>query len=99
MANWKELLSEGRYAEAEAEMLAYTDRGEGFFPLNEIRASFYEKWGDALNGAADASDKYQIAELNWQQWAACSTSGGEGTARMAEVQRVAKKLEALNADR
>ena len=50
MANWRELASEVRYAEAEAEMLAETDRGPGFFPINEVRASFYENWGDALSG-------------------------------------------------
>jgi len=99
MSEWLELVQTGKYAEAEAEMLAETDRGEGFFPLNEVRASFYEKWGDALSGVADASAKYQAAELNWRQWASCSTSGGEGTARMVDVQRVVKKLEALNADR
>jgi len=99
MANWRELANDGSYAEAEAEMLAETDRGEGYFPLNEIRASFYENWGDKLSDVADAKAKYELAEFNWRQWAACSTSGGEGTARMSDVYRVVKKLEPLNADR
>ncbi len=99
MANWRDFAINGRYGEAEAEMLAETDRGEGYFPLNETRAAFYENWGDTLSDVSDAKAKYKLAELNWRQWASCSTSGGEGTARMTEVDRVQKKLETLNADR
>lgn len=88
----------GRFADAEAAMIAETDRGEGFFPENEIRASFYENWGDTLDGDGSTA-KYKLALTNWEMWAACSTSGGEGTARMSEVQRVREKLEQLNADR
>lgn len=91
MANWRELASEVRYAEAEAEMLAETDRGPGFFPINEVRASFYENWGDALSGEERIA-KYELALTNWEMWAACSTSGGEGTARMMDVYRVRGKL-------
>lgn len=98
MANWRELASEGRYAEAEAEMLAETDRGPGFFPINEIRASFYENWGDALGGEERIA-KYREALTNWEMFASCSTSGGEGTARMMDVHRLRERLEALNADR
>jgi hypothetical protein len=88
--NWRELVSEGRYAEAEAAMLAETDRGVDMFPDNQIRASFYENWGDALGGD---EDKYREALINWQQFASCSTSGGEGTARMMDVNRVLGKIE------
>ena len=98
MANWRELASDGKYFEAEAEMLAETDRGEGFFPINEVRASFYEYWGDTLGGDEKIA-KYKLALTNWEQWASCSTSGGEGTARMMDVKRLLKKLEALNVDR
>jgi hypothetical protein len=91
MANWRELAGNGNYLEGEAAMLAETDRGEGFFPINEIRASYYENWGDAISGDEKIA-KYELALTNWEMWAACSTSGGEGTARMAEVYRVKKKL-------
>lgn len=80
-------------------MLAETDRGEGFFPINEIRAEFYENWGDTLDDRFEKRAKYEAAVLNWEMWAACSTSGGEGTARMSEVHRVQAKLEQLNVDR
>jgi len=80
-------------------MLAETDRGVGYFPFNEIRATFYENRGDTLSEIADAKAKYELAEFNWRQWASCSTSGGEGTARMSEIHRLEKNLESLNADR
>lgn len=95
MANWREFAGDGKYLEGEAEMLAETDRGEGFFPINEIRASYYENWGDSIGGDEKVA-KYELALTNWQMWASCSTSGGEGTARMMEVNRVEKKLERLN---
>ena len=99
MADWRELIETGNYAEAEPLMLAETDRGVGYFPFNEVRATFYENWGDIVSDIADSKAKYEVAEFNWRQWASCSTSGGEGTARMSEVLRVEKKMEALNADR
>ncbi len=92
MSDWLELVQTGRYAEGEAEMLAETDRGEGFFPLNEVRASFYENWGDYIGGDERIA-KYNEALRNWRMFASCSTSGGEGTARMMDVHRVEKKLE------
>jgi hypothetical protein len=95
MANWRELVEQGNYSGAESEMLAETDRGEGFFPYNEVRASFYEDWGDSLDGL-ERTAKYRLALTNWEQWASCSTSGGEGTARMSEVHRVSEKLRSEN---
>jgi hypothetical protein len=99
MTDWRDSVQNGDFAAAEASMLAETDCGEGFYPINEIRAEFYESWADGLIDAADRRTKYEAALLNWQMWAACSTSGGEGTARMSEVHRVQAKLERLNADR
>jgi hypothetical protein len=93
MADWKELERQGNYDEAEAAMLAETDLGEGLFPINEIRAGFYENWGDALDGVDEKISKYKAALHNWEQWASCSTSGGEGTARMSEVSRVLEKID------
>ncbi len=93
---WRDLASAGRYSEAEEAMLAETDRGFGYFPDNEIRGSFYENWGDTLNGP-EQIEKYALAESNWRMFASCATSGGEGTARMLDVHRVAKKLESLTA--
>ena len=91
MSDWRNLVAQNNYAGAELAMLAETDRGEGFFPINEVRASFYEDWGDSLGGNEQIA-KYKLALMNWEMWASCSTSGGEGTARMSEVHRVAEKL-------
>jgi hypothetical protein len=96
--DWWQEAKQGRYAEIEQQMLAATDLGEGRFPINETRAAYYENWGDTLSGEEKIA-KYKLALTNWEQWASCSTSGGEGTARMSEVYRVEKKLERLNADR
>ncbi|MBX3292196.1 MAG: hypothetical protein KF881_04790 [Acidobacteria bacterium] len=94
--NWRELVEAGNYAEAEYGMLAETDRGEGFFPLNEMRASFYENWGDRLEGT-EQKEKYEEALFNWQQFASYATSGGEGAARMLDVNRVLEKIEGIEA--
>ena len=94
MSDWRELVNIGNFADAEELMLTETDRGEGFFPENEIRAEFYESWGDTLTGVEKVA-KYELALTNWRMWAACSTSGGEGKARMMEVNRVEKKLSGL----
>jgi len=91
-SEWWRMAVGGHYAEAEPQMLAATDRGEGLFPENEARAAFYENWGDALSAVEQAVEKLNLALTNWEMWAACSTSGGEGTARMSEVHRVKEKI-------
>lgn len=92
---WRDFEEQGNYPEAEPLMLAETNRGEGFFPDCEVRASFYENWGDRLSGP-DQIEKYGEAENYWRMHAAQSTSGGEGTARMLDVSRVENKLLAAN---
>lgn len=94
MTTWRELIDSGNYENAEPSMLAETDRGEGYFPDCEIRASFYENWGDTLVGDVQIA-KYREALNYWQMHAAQSTSGGEGTARMLDVSRVQKLLDEL----
>ena len=94
MTTWREFVAIGNNVAAEPLMLAETDRGDGFFPYCEIRASFYENWGDTLIGE-DQIAKYREALNYWQMHAAQSTSGGEGTARMLDVSRVQKLLDEL----
>ncbi|MFT3743617.1 MAG: hypothetical protein QM785_04905 [Pyrinomonadaceae bacterium] len=91
---WWQIAREGKYAETEATMLAATDRGEGYFPECEVRASYYENWGDTLSGE-DQIAKYREALNYWQMHASQSTSGGEGTARMMDVHRLEKKIAKL----
>lgn len=92
MAMWRELVAQGCYAEAESAMIAETDRGEGYYPDCEIRASFYENWGDSLFGD-EQIERYREALRYWQMHASQATSGGEGTARMLDVHRAAKKID------
>ena len=92
---WKHLIETGNYDDAEPLMLAETDRGEGYFPDCEVRASFYENWADRLSGK-DQIAKYHEALRYWQMHASQSTSGGEGTARMLDVTRVQRIIESLS---
>jgi hypothetical protein len=94
MKTWRELTESGNYVDAAPQMLAETDRGEGYFPVCEIRASFYENWAEMLVGKEQIA-KYHEALRYWQMHAAQSTSGGEGTARMLDVTRVQRIIESL----
>lgn len=88
---WWQTARAGKFAEMESQMLAATDRGEGYFPECEVRGSYYENWGDTLTGE-EQIEKYREALNYWQMYAAQSTSGGEGTARMMDVHRIEDKL-------
>lgn len=92
--NWRDLVQCGNFSVAESGMLAETVRGEGFFTLNEVRARFHEGWGDRLDGD-DQIGKYEKALINWQQFAFYATSGGEGTVRMIDLDRMRRKIENL----
>ena len=91
MDDWRNLVKERKFAEAEALMLADTE------PINERdnavdRAEFYEGWGDATRSPVDAIDRYNQADFFFSIYASWSTSGGEGTARMSDVNRVRNKV-------
>lgn len=94
MADWRELIKVGRFAEAEPSMLAETEGTDGRGPDAETRAEFYEGWGDALKDRA-AEEKYRESHYYWAIFASWSTSGGEGTARMRDANRVLEKIESF----
>ena len=98
MTGWRELTRSGHFAEAESSMLEETEGKDGIGPDAEVRAQFYEDWGDTLLTKADAEEKYRHAHHYWALFASWSTSGGEGTARMREADRVLGKLESLRND-
>ena len=86
-------MRQGRFAEAEAAMLAETGGAAGEWPKDpETQGWFYETWGDSLAGSPEADPKYREAYNNFSIFASWSTSGGEGTARMMDVNRVLRKL-------
>ena len=97
MSDWRTLMKKGRFEEAEESMLAETGiPGAGHWSKDpESQGWFYETWGDAIAPDPDAVEKYQKANVNFSIFASGSTSGGEGTARMAEVTRVREKINKL----
>ncbi len=97
--NWRELVIQGKYAEAEPLMLAETETRDGYGGETVVRAEFYESWGATLRSGPEAEKRFWQSHGYWADYASWSTSGGEGTARMMDVKRLLKKLEALNADR
>lgn len=95
MAGWRELVSQGRFEEAEPLMLADTEERDGCGGETVARAEFYEDWGNSFGAAPEAESKYRESHMYWANFASWATSGGEGTARMLDVKRVLKKIEGL----
>ncbi len=95
MTDWRELVLQGRFEEAEPLMLADTEECDGYGGETVVRAEFYEDWGDGLRSGSGAEKRYQQSQGYWGLYASWSTSGGEGTARMMDVKRVLKKIEGL----
>jgi hypothetical protein len=93
MDDWRELVKQRRFAEAEPLMLASTDTDHDKFGNDTVaRAEFYEAWGDATVAPLEAVDHYNQADFYFSIFASWSTSGGEGTARMQDVNRVQNKV-------
>jgi hypothetical protein len=95
MSYWRDLIKAGKFDEALPLMLAETEKPDGYGGETVTRAEFYEAWGDSLRPAAEAEWKYWDSHRYWAIFASWATSGGEGTARMLDVDRVVKKIEAL----
>jgi hypothetical protein len=95
MTDWRELVLQGRFEEAEPPMLADTEERDGYGGETVARAEFYEEWGDSLGFGPEAEKRYWQSHSYWGLYASWSTSGGEGTARMMDVNRVLKKIEEL----
>jgi hypothetical protein len=89
------LVEEGDFDTAEAAMREETEAMDQYGENTVTRASFYESWGDVLGSGGAAAEKYNESVRYWSLFASWSTSGGEGTARMMDVNRVLAKLEAL----
>ena len=95
MDDWKELVKQSRFAEAEPLMLASLGIERDQDPYGDntaARGEFYEAWGDATRNPIEATDHYNQADYYFSIYASWSTSGGEGTARMRDVDRVRNKV-------
>jgi len=96
MSDWRDLMRQGKFTEAEALMLAETNVNEDRYGDNTVaRAEFYEAWGDQTRAPLEAIDHYNQADFYFSIFASWSTSGGEGTARMRDVNRVRNKVKTV----
>ena len=94
MDDWRQLAKAGQFVEAESLMLAATDIEHDKFGDDTVaRAEFYEAWGDATREPLAAVDHYNQADFYFAIFASWATSGGEGTARMTDVNRVRMKVD------
>ena len=98
MTDWHELVREGRFEEAQPLMLEATSTPDGYCGETVTRADFYEQWGDSLGQEPIAGRMYWTSHGYWATFASWATSGGEGTARMLDVNRVLKKLEPFRSE-
>lgn len=85
--NWAELAKTHKWPFVELNMLARTTDEDAC-----ERGQFYEAWGDSTRSPLDAIDHYNQADFYFGIFASWSTSGGEGTARMRDVDRVRNKV-------
>lgn len=95
MSDWRSLIAAGKFEEAEVLMLNETGTPDGYGGETVTRAEFYEAWADSLGDRTAAITMYWRSHSFWATYASWSTSGGEGTARMRDVNRVLLKLEEL----
>jgi len=92
LAKLETLALAGEFAQAEARIAEwYPDRPPDGGVLS--RASLCEDAADRLRDVdrAAAHRLYELALVHYRMWASWSTSGGEGLARMVDVERVAGK--------
>ncbi|HKP68879.1 MAG TPA: hypothetical protein VJV05_06325 [Pyrinomonadaceae bacterium] len=95
MSDWRSLMAAGKFEEAEPLMLAEIATPDGYGGETVTQAYFYETWADSLLDRTAAITMYWRSHRFWATYASWSTSGGEGTARMLDVNRVLLKLECL----
>jgi hypothetical protein len=99
MQDWRDLVRQGRFAEAEPLVEEEYARGDnyGYYVLS--RAYFCETWASQLEigNLPEAIRLYKEADREYSLFASWATSGGEGTARMLDVNRIRKKIEELEA--
>ena len=95
MVDWRELVLQGRFNEAEPLILADTEERDGYGGETVARAEFYEAGATVFAPVPRRQSNIGNRTAIGQLYASWSTSGGEGTARMLDVNRVLKKIEGL----
>ena len=95
MKDWRELVTAGKFEEAEPLMLEEAATPDGYGGETVMQAEFYEAWGDGIGGGPAAIAMYRKSHYFWATFASWSTSGGEGTGRMRDANRVLEKIAAL----
>lgn len=102
-ATFSALVAGGHFGQAEAlldEVLPTDPDPDPGGHHTTDRAAFYEAWGDhrARRGDVVGADQaYEVAEGQWRRFASWATAGGEGLARMLDVDRVVAKRQHLRA--
>ncbi len=99
MQDWRDLVRQLRFAEAEPLMEEEYARGDDYGHHLLSRAYFYESWASQMeyDNLQEAIRLYKEADREYAMFASGATSGGEGTARMLDVNRIRKKLAELEA--
>jgi hypothetical protein len=99
MEDWRDLMRQKRFVEAVPLVEEEYARGDDCGHHLLSRAYFYETWASQLEieNPRESIRLYGEAEREYAMFAAGATSGGEGTARMLDVNRTRKKIAELEA--
>jgi hypothetical protein len=95
MSGWRDLIRSGKFEEAEALVQAEVAEPDPYGEDMITQGEFYEAWGDYLGKGPEAVARYRQSHYFWAVFASWATSGGEGTARMRDANRVLEKIAAL----
>ena len=94
MQDWRDLMRQNRFEEAVPLVEEEYARGNdcGYHLLS--RAHFYETRAaqQEIENPQEALRLYREADHEYTMFAAAATSGGEGTARMLDVNRIRTKI-------
>jgi hypothetical protein len=99
MENWRDLMRQKRFSEAEKVITEEFSRLEHIGDSILSRGYFYETWASNVErqNPQQALVYYHKALNDYSVYASWATSGGEGTARMVDVDRLDKKIQKLEA--
>ncbi len=99
MQDWRDLMRQKSFEEAQPLVEEEYARGDDYGHYMLSRAYFYETWASQLEieNPPEALRLYREAEREYSMFASGATSGGEGTARMLDVNRLRQKTSELQA--